>query len=651
MCGIAGAVDLTGNRVFPAQRLLAMTGALAHRGPDDEQVHVEPGVALGVRRLSVIDVAGGRQPLANETGDVWVAYEGELFEYPELRKALLDRGHKLATSCDTEAWVHLYEDQGDAVFNDAHGQFAVSLWDRKDGKLLLGRDRVGISPLFYARADGWLIWASEAKALFASGLIAPEPDRRGIDYFFNFYALPNTRTCFKGVQSIPPGHFLRIRGGNVQQHKYWDLDFPDAGDERRFARPEDAAKEYEEILRGAVRRRLVGEVPLGCYISGGLDSTTILGLSTQELGRPVPSFTIKLNGSGPSDEEPQAIESARFLDSPLTSVSMRSRDIADAYPELIRAAEGPVFDTSAACMIRLAHEVRKSGITVSLTGEGADESLAGYAWFKADLFVRMTGQPLNNFFRRRVFSHIAGGGQHLPPYRALHGVRPAQQVTYELMAQSREPLYSQSMWTSLGDYTPYDEVPINADRIKHWHPLNQSLYTAHKVMLSGMLLAAKGDRSLRNGSTEGRFPFLDERVVEFCTQLPPNYKLRGMKDKWLLRQVASRALPRPISRRPKTMFIANFSGTFLGDDRPAWVDQLLSEESLQASGYFDAAAVRAGREIRRRSRKLSLRGLMYDMGLTGVIATQLFHHTYFGGGLADLPQWTPPSVAETAVVQ
>src|SRR5262245_61296559 len=204
MCGIAGAIDLMGTRPFPQERILSMTRAIAHRGPDDEQVHLEPGLALGVRRLAIIDVAGGRQPLANETGDVWVAYEGELYDYPELRQRLLERGHRLATRCDTEAWVHLYEDHGEAVFDHARGQFAVALWDRRRRTLLLGRDRPGIAPLFYAQSEGWLLWASEVKALLASGLIDARPDPRAIDYFFNFFSLPATRTCFAGVTSLAP---------------------------------------------------------------------------------------------------------------------------------------------------------------------------------------------------------------------------------------------------------------------------------------------------------------------------------------------------------------------------------------------------------------------------------------------------------------
>ncbi len=249
MCGIAGAIDLTGARPFPRERLRAMTRAIAHRGPDDEHFHLEPGLALGVRRLAIIDVAGGRQPLANETGEVWVAYEGELYDYLDLRRQLLDRGHRLATHCDTEAWVHLYEDNGEGVFDRVRGQFAVALWDRPRRTLLIGRDRPGIAPLFYAQADGWLLWASEIKGLLASGLVDAQPDPRGLDYFFNFFSLPKMRTCFAGITSLAPGHFLKVSDGHLVVRQYWDLDFPDAGHERRFASPEDAALELEARLR------------------------------------------------------------------------------------------------------------------------------------------------------------------------------------------------------------------------------------------------------------------------------------------------------------------------------------------------------------------------------------------------------------------
>ena len=309
MCGIAGAIDLEGRREFAARRLLAMTSAIAHRGPDDEQIHIEPGIALGVRRLSIVDLAGGRQPISNEDGTVWVTQNGELFEYPELQQELIKRGHRLATRCDTELWAHLYEDHGERVFEKTRGQFAVAVWDRKERTLFLGRDRVGICPLYYAQADGWLLWGSEIKALLASGMINAEADPKGIDLFFNTFCAGTSRTFFEGVKSIPPGHFLRIRDGRIELKKYWDLDFPDAGDERRLDDPTPLIDELESLMRLSVERRLRGDVPVVSYISGGLDSTVVLGLSSRQRGDAVPSFTIGLDRAGP-DERSHAAESA-----------------------------------------------------------------------------------------------------------------------------------------------------------------------------------------------------------------------------------------------------------------------------------------------------------------------------------------------------
>jgi asparagine synthase (glutamine-hydrolysing) len=643
MCGIAGAIDLTGRRSFAEERIGAMTRALAHRGPDDEQVHLEAGLALGSRRLAIIDVAHGQQPLANEDGTVWVAYEGELYNYPELRPQLLARGHTLRTRCDTEAWVHLYEDHGEGVFEQARGQFAVALWDRRRRILLLGRDRPGIAPLFYAEADGWLLWASEVKALLASGLIEARPDRETIDFFFNFFSLPNTRTCFANVRSIAPGNYLKVRGGNVERKRYWDLDFPEAGQEKRFDREEEAVAEFEQALRGAVKRRFLSEKPVCCYLSGGLDSTTILGLATQEAGRPVPSFTIGLDHSGPRDERSQAAEAAALLGSPLATVNLTSGDIAAAYPELIRAAEAPVLDTSAACMLRLAQTVRRQGCEVSLSGEGADELLAGYVWFKYDRLVQRLGSPICKGVRWALLSGLAGGGsRHRVPFAATAGLRTHQQLPYEMMAQSREYLYSPDMWEAVDGRSAYDHLHLPADQFRRWHPLNQSLYLAFKVMLPGMLLAAKGDRPTHNASVEGRYPFLDEQVVSFCAGIEPRLKLRGLTEKWLLRRLAGKVLPPVIAHRPKTMFRAYLSSTFLAENRPAWVDQLLSRESLRATGYFDAVAVQRAREVQRTRPRMSFQRFVLDMGLVGAIATQLWHHVYCGGGLADLATWSRP---------
>ncbi len=650
MCGIAGAFDLTGRREFPEERLLRMTGALAHRGPNDEYIYREPGVALGVRRLSVIDVANGRQPLSNEAGDVWVAYEGELYEYPEIRERLLARGHQLRTRCDTEAWVHLYEDLGEKVFPEARGQFGVSLWDRARRTVYLARDRIGISPLFYAEADGWFLWASEIKSLLASGLIEPRPDLRGLDYFFNFFCAPQRRTCFEGIHSLPPGHYARIRDGRLTLQRYWDLDFPDRGAERQFENDDKAAEELEAELRAAVRRRLCGEVPLSCYISGGLDSTVILALSSQEKREPIASFTISLKRSGPSDELSKAEESAHYLGSKLTAVTVTPADLIKHFPDVILGAESPVLDTSCVGTLLLARANRAAGNIVALTGEGADEGLAGYVWYKWHIFQYRAykyGRFIYELPRNIGLSWLIGGGAaHRPPFFGTGGVRTAQQAAWELMAQSREYLYTPQMWQQLDGYCAYDDVAIS-DRIQRWHPLNQSLYTSYKTMMPGLLMAAKGDRSTRFSATEGRYPFLDERVVEFCAGLAPHYKLRFWTDKYLLRRVAARVLPPPIAKRTKTMFRANLSRAFVADDRPRWVDQLLRPEALKSTGFFEPQAVAWARQLQLSKPRASLRRFALDMGLMGVISTQLWHHTYCGGGLCELPTWTPPDLSRT----
>ena len=626
-----------------------MTGAIAHRGPDDEQFHSEPGVALGARRLSIVDLAGGRQPISNEDGSIWVAFNGELFEYPELRQDLLARGHHLATRCDTEAWVHLYEDRGEAMFEKARGQFAVSLWDRRNRTLILGRDRVGICPLYYAERDGWLLWGSEVKALLASGLVEARPDPKGIDHLFSFFCAGTSRTFFDGVKSLPPGHFLRVCDGRIEMKRYWDLDFPDAGQERRMDDPTPLIDEFEGLLRQAVERRLRGDVPVVSYISGGLDSTVVLGLSSRQRGHAVPSFTIGLDRAGP-DERTQATEAAAVLGSKLTMVTMDRSRIASAFPELTIAAEGPVLDTSCAALMKLAAAVHGQGFKVALTGEGADEALAGYVWFKTQkvhqAIGRTVGTWLPNGSRKLLLSAINRGGSRRVefPERAIAGVRPAQQDMYELISAARGTVYTPEMWARLGDHDPYGDLDIGNPGIARWSPLNQSLYVGYKVMLAGLLMISKGDRISMHSSVETRYPFLDDDVIAFCSSIAPEYKLNGFKEKWILRRVAAKTLPPQIANRPKTMFRASLSKTFLGEHRPSWVDQLLSPESLRATGYFDPEAVARQRRIQTTFPRITPRRAVFDVGLTCVVATQLWHHLYFGGGLCELPTWEAPLV-------
>lgn len=642
MCGIAGALDLTGKREFPLRCLHAMTNAIAHRGPDDEHVHVEPGVALGARRLAILDIAHGRQPIANESKTIWAAFNGQLFNYPELRDTLLQHGHQLKTHCDTESWVHLYEDYKEKMFEQVKGQFALSLWDRTNQLLLLARDRLGICPLYYAERDGWLLWGSEIKALLASGLVLAKPDLKGIDHLFNFFCAGTSRTFFADVKLLPPGHFLRVKNNRVELHQYWDLDFPHAGDERQVNDPRLLVDELDALLNTAVKRRLRADVPVVSYLSGGVDSTLILDITRRQRGAAVPSFTIGLNRSAGSDERNRSAAAAKLLGSDMTTLALNSTDIAQAFPALITAAEGPVLDTSCAALMELAAEVNNQNYKVALTGEGADEALAGYFWFKTQKISEWMGPTLPQFMLRLLHRSISPlhNRKLIVPTQAVGGVRPAQQYMYEMVGLARESLYSEAMWDGLAGHDPYADMGISHERMQHWHPLNQSLFVGYKMMLAGLLMMSKGDRIAMRSSVEMRYPYLDEDVVTFCASIHPSYKLHGMRDKWLLREVASKTLPRNIAYRSKKMFRSNLSRIFLNANRPAWVDQLLSAESLNKAGYFDPKVIAHERWIQAHLPRITPRQFIVDAALTCAITTQLWHHIFCGGGLCDLPTWT-----------
>ena len=637
MCGIVGALDLTGRRAFPAARLDAMSRALLHRGPDDAHAHTEPGLAMATRRLALVDLEGGRQPVSNERGDVWVSFNGELFDHPELSESLRAAGHQLRSRCDTELWAHRYEDVGADVFGWAKGQFATAIWDATRRRLLLGRDRAGICPLYYAQRDGWLLWGSEVKALLASGLVTPELDVKAVDHLFTFFSAPPRRTFFEGVHLLAPGHFLAADAdtGQVAVKQYWDLAFRPEGEERREANPAALVDEAEALLERSIRRRLRADVPVVSYLSGGLDSTLVLGMSARVRGAAPDAFTVGLERAGP-DERGKSAESARVLGANLTTVTMNTADIAAHYPALTLAAEGPVIDTSCACLLRLASEVRQRGFKVALTGEGADEGFAGYVWYRTEKVLNALGRVSGGVLPAvvRGLSRALVGGRDSGLTAPLH---TAQSDMHRPFSQARGSLYAPALRERLGEHAPYGELGIDWAKLKTWAPLHRSLYVEHKLMLAGHLLLSKGDRVTMHSSVETRYPFLDEDLVDFASQLAPEYKLRGLREKWLLRQVAARTLPAAIAQRPKSMFRAHMTPVMFGPHRPVWVDQLLTEESMRRTGLFDPTSFARELALQRRLGKSTPRRAVFDYVLTAVVATQLFAHLYMGGGLCELP--------------
>lgn len=644
MCGIAGLIDVRENRPVDLSTLRSMVSAIYHRGPDDVGFQAEPGLGLAACRLSIIDLAGGHQPISNEDGTIWVAFNGELFDYPEIRQSLLSRGHTLKTRCDTEAIVHLWEDYGEQLFDHLRGQFAFALWDSRKRCLILARDRAGICPLYWARRDDWLLFGSEIKAILASGMVPAQPDPNGLDHLFTYFCQASTRTCFAGVNALLPGHYLRIQGDRIETRQYWDLNFPDAGDER-VDDENKLADELEAVMTKAVQRRLHSDVPVVSYLSGGVDSIVIAAMIRKLRGEPAPAFTVQV-GERQFDETREAGIAADYLGIQPNIVDGSLSQLASTYPDLIMAAESPVTDTTCAAMVMQSRAVRSRGYKVALSGEGADEAFAGYVWFKSGKlrhgFETLTGQwpEIVNGWLKYVIPWV-------PSYqkvRNIHdkfGCMPAQMDVHNAVAHSRQLFYSKSMWESLSGRVAMDDFTFDTARIRRWHPLNSSLYFSYKLMLAGMLLTHKGDRAAMHNSVETRPPFLDEDVVAFASSIHPKYKLRGMQEKYLLRLFAQRLLPKPIAMRRKKMFRAPMWGSFVGDNAPEFVRQLLSDESLKKTQYFDPAAVRLAIQEFPKLSKYSLRRIPIEMGMINVIATQIWHHTFIDPQLADLPGWRP----------
>src|SRR3954469_19506567 len=590
MCGIAGMIDLAGKRPVPDGSIQRMARALLHRGPDEEGFLIRPGLALASRRLSIVGLADGQQPIHNEDRNVTVVFNGELFDYVERRDELRARGHRFVTHCDTEIIPHSWEDYGDQMWERLRGQFAIALWDERRRQLQLGRDRFGIAPLFWSRQDNWLLFASEIKGLLASGMVPARPDRRGLDHVFTFSAVPGPRTCFEGVQLLTAGHCLKITpaSGNgsgplVEERAFWEMDFPDRGSEERGDDPKKLVDDFEKVLLQAVEERLRADVPVGAYLSGGVDSSMIVGLACHLKGPAINTYTVRVH-EPELDELDAASLSARHIGAkPPIVQDFRDEDALATYPKLITAAEAPVIDTACAALLQLSGRVHECGQKVVLTGEGADEWLVGYPWYKIAKVLSyldiVPGLRLSEVARRGYLRM-----NKVPQYprssrtkiEAAVGGPNAWIDSYGLLGLAKLRFYGESMRDVLNHANPWSELGFPVERAKRWAPLHRGVWIAARVLLAGHLPQAKGDRVAMHSSVEVRYPFLDEDVFDFVAKLHPSWRLRGFKDKHLLRLLAERWVPKSVARRHKVIFRAPLD-SFHMEPEPPFVAQLLSE--------------------------------------------------------------------------
>ena len=640
MCGIIGSVALRDGLSPPDLRdLEAMVGALRHRGPDEFGVYRDDRAGLGHARLSIIDLATGQQPLSNEDGTLWVVFNGEIFNYVELRAELLALGHRFRTHSDTEVIVHAWEAWGEDCFRRFNGQFAIALWDSLAGQLILARDRLGVRPIHVCEHAGRLWFASEVKAIFAG---APGIPRRldpvGLAETFAFWTVVPPQAIFSGVSEIEPGHVRVVSRSGTRDRPFWSPRYPLAGEEVLHGSEDDAVAEVRDALERAVRLRMLrADVPVGSYLSGGLDSSLVAALGRRVKGEKFSTFSIRFEDAE-YDETRYQRAVAALIESDHHEIVVGRADIARAFPEVVFHAERPLLRTAPAPLFLLSRLVRDSGIKVVLTGEGADEMFAGYDLFREGKVRRFWGRQPASTLRPLLL-------ERLYPYLSRSPVAQrgmAREFFGRGRERWREPGFAhQTRWQAAaglkrllaaGVRPAVEEVDVVGrllatlpDDFPRWSPLAQDQYIEARTLLSGYLLSSQGDRMLMAHSVEGRFPFLDSDVVDLANALPSRLKLRVLDEKYVLKRAAEGLVPPEILRRTKQPYRAPDALSFVGPATPEWAAEVTSRRAVEEAGVFDPAAVE------RLWRKCQAAGggeqfsNADNMSLVGVLSTGLLH--------------------------
>jgi asparagine synthase (glutamine-hydrolysing) len=629
MCGIAGIAGRHRGSTDPTV-LSDMIGALQHRGPDARGIHVDGPVGLGHSRLSIIDLADGQQPMSNDEGSIWITFNGEIFNFVELRAELALKGYRFRTRCDTEVLLRLYEAEGPGMVDRLNGQWAFAIWDTRSETLFLSRDRLGVRPLFYAVTPSAFLFASEIKALLRHPDVSRELDVAGLDHVFTFWSTLAPRTLFRQVKELPPGCSLVWHGGAIAISRHWEPAFPASYD---GCPPEGAcAEELLARLTEATRIRLRSDVPVGAYLSGGLDSSVVATLAARFAGGPTQTFSIAFEDTE-FDESALQRQVAAALGTPHHELRCSEADIAGAFPDMVWHAEQPLLRTAAAPMFLLSRLARAHGCKVVLTGEGADEVLGGYDIFKEAKVRRFVARNPESRWRPLLL-------RRLYPYQRQLQRQPAAYLTaffHASAADAASPFFSHlprwrltsrlkgffsdAVRSALHGHDSYRDGYDRLPAAYHgWDPFCQAQYLETTQLLPGYILSSQGDRAAMAHSVEARHPFLDRHVVAFAAGLPPAMKLKVLDEKHLLKIAAGHLVPDAVRRRPKQPYRAPDGKAFFGRRRPAFVDDLLSPDQVRRDGLFNPEPVA---QLVRKFREGRATGVKDNMALVGILSTQI----------------------------
>jgi len=640
VCGIAGILNLERGAPPTLEQLSAMLGPLRHRGPDETGAYLDERIAIGNLRLSIIGIANGIQPLCNETRNLWIAYNGEAFNYLELKEELLRKGHRFTTDTDTEVLLHLYEEHGTGCLERINGQFALAIWDSANQELFLARDRVGIRPLYYTLAEGRLVFASEIKAVLAA-VGRREIDIEALSQVFVFWTTLAGRTVFKGVSELPPGHFMLVKAGLTQPERYWSIPFYPPEDTGRNSLAA-AAEELRELLTDAVRIRLRADVPVGAYLSGGLDSSITSMLIARHYDTHLKTFSMGFREER-FDETTYQEEMIRYLGVDHRRVMIDNQQIRGFFPETVWHCEKPLLRTAPVPLFMLSDLVRREGYKVVLCGEGADEIFGGYNIFKEAKIRCFWGRQPDSTLRPLlleklypfIFKNPSRGRMFLQHFFSFKPEDLGDPFFSHLVrwqnGRKNLTFFSDHAIAALSCYDPLVELEARLPQsFFSRDPVSRAQVLEMEIFLANYLLSSQGDRVAMAHSVELRHPFLDFRVIDFSFGIPVKWKLRGLNEKYLLKKAFSGLVPRSITDRAKQPYRAPIRELFSAGERSDYVDDLLSEEYLKRSGYFSPDKV--GRLLARYRRPDDgYPSEQQDMAFVGVLSTQILHRQFVEG--------------------
>ena len=634
MCGIAGYFDKS--EKASALVLNRMLTRIQHRGPDECGIYINNNVGFGSVRLSIIDIVSGQQPLSNEDLTLWIVFNGEIFNYIELRSELEVKGHKFRTQSDTEVIVHLYEEYGEDCLSKLNGQFSFSIWDKNKQEFFLARDRVGIRPLYYYFTPNLFVYSSEIKAIFEHPKINRKISAKGISETFTFWTTITPNTVFEGIKECPPGHFIKVKNGEILIQKYWEINY--AAKENYYSGSfQDAISEFEDLFQDSVKIRLRADVPVAAYLSGGIDSSITTAYIKKIDPKILQTFSVGFTEKEFDESHFQNIAS-NYFNTKHISYTCTTKEVAENFPKVVWHCEMPLLRTSPSPMYSLSKKVRENNIKVVITGEGADELLAGYDIFKENkirhFWSKYPKSRIRPLLLRKLYPYITAIQNANPNALKLffgYKLSETDSPIYSHLLRWKNTSnimkhFSKGMQDKLAHFDPYSNLLSNlSERMDKIDPLAKAQYIEITVFLSGYLLSSQGDRMSMANSVEGRYPFLDHRIIEFCASLPPDFKLKGLKEKVLLKEMMKGKLPEEILNRPKQAYRAPILSSFLGEEAPEFVMEILSPSSLLEADIFNPVSV-SKLLVKMNSGKAYSE--IDNMALTAIISTQLLYQQF-----------------------